>query len=123
MCGILGQIKCDHNISKDIGKFNAALHLLHHRGPDDCGVICSDNFIFGHKRLSIVDLSSKARQPMTTEDEKAVIVFRTHRRRLNMVENDVTIRLIRNQINNPVHCHSLAVQVQPAVLRMTGQFS
>ncbi|MBN1555826.1 MAG: asparagine synthase (glutamine-hydrolyzing) [Phycisphaerae bacterium] len=50
---------------------------LTHRGPDDAGIwVSSDGSVgLGHRRLSILDLSEKGRQPMTDELGRAVIVY------------------------------------------------
>ena len=37
---------------------------LSHRGPDDSGVFSKENYSLGHRRLSIIDLSNNAKQPM-----------------------------------------------------------
>ncbi|WP_066164480.1 asparagine synthase (glutamine-hydrolyzing) [Aliarcobacter cryaerophilus] len=63
MCGISGIIyknalKVDKN---EIQKIN---DLISHRGPDDEGFYFEKNFAFGHRRLSILDLSSDGHQPM-----------------------------------------------------------
>jgi len=42
--------------------------LLSHRGPDDDGFYEDDLASLGHRRLSIIDLSENARQPMHNED-------------------------------------------------------
>lgn len=63
MCGISGKINYAHcpNINV-ICKIN---NRLNHRGPDNSGIINIDDIaIFGHRRLSIIDLSDKAKQPM-----------------------------------------------------------
>ena len=50
---------------------------LTHRGPDDAGVWMDQNRRagFGHRRLSIVDLSPAGRQPMSNEDGSIWITF------------------------------------------------
>lgn len=74
MCGIVGII----NFSQKKGNINREnlvemRDTMIHRGPDDCGVYF-DNFVgLGHRRLSILDLSEKGRQPM--EYKKFVITF------------------------------------------------
>ena len=61
MCGILGSLP---NTDKDF--FYKNLNLLRHRGPDGEGILHINGEIsFGHKRLSIIDLSQNASQPMT----------------------------------------------------------
>src|SRR5256885_15525190 len=53
--------------------------LVSHRGPDDWGVKVfrdpSQAVSLGHRRLSIIDLTSAGRQPMANEDETLWIVF------------------------------------------------
>ncbi|MFM2482353.1 asparagine synthase (glutamine-hydrolyzing) [Celerinatantimonas sp. YJH-8] len=50
---------------------------LQHRGPDGHGIYSNDvkNLILGHTRLSIIDLSDSADQPMNDENSHHVIVF------------------------------------------------
>jgi len=75
MCGILGQIhfRKDILINKDI--FKKSLDLQHHRGPDDSGIYQDKKFIFGHRRLSIIDLNSHAKQPMVSSCGNYILVF------------------------------------------------
>lgn len=69
MCGILGLLgQCEAE------KFKLALNTLNHRGPDDFGIWRDNNVSFGHRRLSIIDLSLNAKQPMHWGD-RYVIVF------------------------------------------------
>ena len=75
MCGILGQISLNDKIKKDQSLFSKALDLMIHRGPDDSGFLVDDKFIFGHRRLSILDLSSSAKQPMKSSDNNVIITF------------------------------------------------
>lgn len=46
-----------------------------HRGPDGAGVFVDEGVSFGHNRLSILDLSNAADQPMKSVDGRYVIVF------------------------------------------------
>lgn len=48
--------------------------VVFHRGPDDGGIFVDENIGFGHRRLSIVDVSHGA-QPMFNEDGSKVIVY------------------------------------------------
>lgn len=49
--------------------------LTAHRGPDDSGVWVGDDFSLGHNRLSVIDLSKRAHQPMWDAEHTVVIVF------------------------------------------------
>lgn len=46
-----------------------------HRGPDDGDFFEDDFAALGHRRLSVIDLSESARQPMSSDDGNIVIVF------------------------------------------------
>ena len=71
MCGISGII--NKNISKvdrkEIQKIN---DLIAHRGPDSEGFYFEKNFAFGHRRLSILDLSIDGHQPMHYLDKYTI---------------------------------------------------
>ena len=75
MCGILGSIRFKDNFDFNVGQFRDALQLQKHRGPDDYDVVEGEKFIFGHQRLSIIDLSSHAKQPMVSNCGKYTLVF------------------------------------------------
>ncbi len=46
-----------------------------HRGPDSAGYFKTDKFAFGHRRLSILDLSEDGTQPMKDELNGNIIIF------------------------------------------------
>ncbi|MGH2566164.1 MAG: asparagine synthase (glutamine-hydrolyzing), partial [Ginsengibacter sp.] len=75
MCGIAGYISLNNSIKPD--QLKKATNLLQHRGPDAEGFYFSDeNKVgLGHRRLSIIDLSATANQPMYSRDGKYVIIF------------------------------------------------
>ena len=75
MCGIFGQIAINGNIKTNRQKFVSTLNKLNHRGPDDEGFYISNKIAFGHKRLSIIDLSKSGKQPMISRDKKHIISF------------------------------------------------
>jgi asparagine synthase (glutamine-hydrolysing) len=75
MCRIAGIIGTDRStISQDIGLMTNAMHR---GGPDDAGFYIDDNFplAFGHRRLSIIDLSDAGHQPMHNVNDTLVICF------------------------------------------------
>jgi asparagine synthase (glutamine-hydrolysing) len=51
------------------------LATILHRGPDGRGTWREGRVAFGHRRLSIIDLTQAAAQPMLTEDRKGVLVY------------------------------------------------
>ena len=78
MCGICGVF----NYSGTHQEIHEALitsmrDTMVHRGPDDAGIyVSADRKVgLGFRRLSIIDLSSMANQPMANEDNSVWIVF------------------------------------------------
>lgn len=69
MCGINGFNWCDRGLIKDMNK------RLEHRGPDDEGFYSDEHVSLGHKRLAIIDLSEKGKQPMSNEDCSVWIAY------------------------------------------------
>jgi asparagine synthase (glutamine-hydrolysing) len=67
MCGISGVIKLN---SKEVvpSELYLMTDIIQHRGPDDFGYFCFKNVGFGHRRLSILDLSDIGKQPMSYLD-------------------------------------------------------
>lgn len=74
MCGISGIISRKKIEDHEIISITQALR---HRGPDAENTFISDDqyIALGHNRLSIIDLSSVANQPMVSSDGRFVIVF------------------------------------------------
>ena len=67
MCGIAGQVSLNnHSIPRLSSGLRAMSRLIAHRGPDGLGQWQSDSGQVGlvHRRLSIIDLSESAAQPM-----------------------------------------------------------
>jgi asparagine synthase (glutamine-hydrolysing) len=75
MCGIIGQLNKIEQIT--ISEFNDLRDLLVHRGPDGFGtqIINNGKVGLGHRRLSIIDLTDDAKQPMSNEDGTIWITF------------------------------------------------
>ena len=75
MCGIAGYISLSNSIKPTA--LMKATSAIQHRGPDAEGFYFSDDekVGLGHRRLSILDLSSSANQPMLSSDGRYVIIF------------------------------------------------
>ena len=79
MCGVTGffdirQSKKSYDSKKIIENMT---DVLKSRGPDDKGIWIDkkSNIFFGHRRLSIIELSNLGKQPMTSHNNRFVIVF------------------------------------------------
>jgi asparagine synthase (glutamine-hydrolysing) len=70
MCGISGIVTAEPKAKGTLQKWLQAMNTLQaHRGPDDEGVWIHEkgNVGFGHRRLSIIDLTPAAAQPMHSD--------------------------------------------------------
>ena len=74
MCGICGQLRFD-NKSVDSKDLNIMMSKIARRGPDSSGEWAQTGVGFGHQRLSIIDLSNHAHQPMEDQALDLVLVF------------------------------------------------
>ncbi len=74
MCGINGIIdfRQENNLSQSIRQMNDAVK---HRGPDNEGLFIENNIAFGHRRLSIIDLSGAASQPLFDNSGRYVLIY------------------------------------------------
>ncbi len=70
MCGI-----CGFYGFRDDALLKRMSDLIQHRGPDHAGTFIADQISLAHRRLSIIDLSDKANQPMANEDKTLWLSF------------------------------------------------
>ncbi len=73
MCGIAGIVHFDQGIA-DGALLRSMTQAVFHRGPDADGLHLDGCVGLGHRRLSIIDLSS-GQQPMSSQDGNLCIVF------------------------------------------------
>ncbi|ABC22789.1 N-acetylglutaminylglutamine amidotransferase [Rhodospirillum rubrum] len=74
MCGVCGEIRFDGQFAGTTAVDRMTAKLAP-RGPDDGGILVHGPVALGHRRLSIIDLSPKAAQPMVDSDLGLSIVF------------------------------------------------
>lgn len=74
MCGIAGYMMLRDETPATETLIRRMTDDLAHRGPDGAGYYVKDRLALGHRRLSIIDLSTGT-QPMLSDDEKLVLVF------------------------------------------------
>ncbi|OKH13841.1 asparagine synthase (glutamine-hydrolyzing) [[Limnothrix rosea] IAM M-220] len=76
MCGLSGIWNRERNpVERSL--LDSFTNVVAHRGPDDSGYYFEDDFGLGlgHRRLSIIDLSSAAHQPMSSHDQQCWLVY------------------------------------------------
>lgn len=69
MCSITGFTWEDKGLLRDM------TDIVSYRGPDDHGYYSDKGISLGHRRLSIIDLSSAGHQPMTDKEGSVAIVY------------------------------------------------
>ena len=74
MCGIVGFVSEEKYEKRTIANM---VSNLESRGPDDSGLWIDDTLgvYFGHRRLSILDLSKEGKQPMKSFDKRYIITY------------------------------------------------
>ena len=75
MCGITGI-----NAFNEAGRFHLinlqkSVDVLEHRGPDAQGTYIDDRIGLGHRRLAVIDTSSRANQPMKDPTGRYILVY------------------------------------------------
>lgn len=124
MCGIAGQINFDGEpVSSGILK--RMTDAISHRGPDGEGHWIEGNIGFGHRRLSIIDLSPSGNQPMISSDGRYVLTYNGeiyNFRDLRMELEGKGYRF-RSQTDSEVVLYCLAEWGSDALLKFNGMFA
>jgi asparagine synthase (glutamine-hydrolysing) len=74
MCGIAGIVAFKRNIDLPV-TIRRMTDAMAHRGPDADGFYTNDFIALGHRRLSIIDLSTAANQPIADHTGRYQIIF------------------------------------------------
>lgn len=75
MCGICGIFRPEGTTPCDLHTVSAMVTCLRHRGPDNRETLQDGRVVLGHDRLSILDLSAAAHQPMRSADGRFLLVY------------------------------------------------
>ena len=74
MCGIAGIYNINQSKTSEL-IITQMTDAIAHRGPDGKGVFLDGNLAFGHRRLSILDISENGAQPMHSAVGNWTIIF------------------------------------------------
>ncbi len=74
MCGIAGEFRFD-SLTPDQAVLKRMVNKLARRGPDGDGLFFDGRVALGHRRLAIIDLTERSRQPMVDEAAGLALVF------------------------------------------------
>ena len=75
MCGLAGIYRYKSGKLVDEKEIEKMCNEITYRGPDDYGLYVEGQLGLGHRRLSIIDTSSRSKQPMMDIDESVIIIF------------------------------------------------
>jgi asparagine synthase (glutamine-hydrolysing) len=76
MCGIAGIIRLlGPTTAEDVSAVQRMTAAQAHRGPNDSGFYHDSRVVFGHRRLSIIDVTAAGHQPLSNEDETVWVVY------------------------------------------------
>jgi asparagine synthase (glutamine-hydrolysing) len=124
MCGIVGIVARD---ASDVMRLEELCATMTHRGPDDAGVQLwpSQAVGLGHRRLAIIDLSARGRQPMTNEDETVWVVFNGEIYNFQDLRCELIARghRLRTETDTEVVVHAYEEWGPDCVRRLRGMFA
>jgi len=124
MCGIVGQLNFDSSpVSPVILK--KMTDVIKHRGPDGEGHWIEGNIGFGHRRLSIIDLSPAGHQPMISADHRYVLTYNGEIYNFRELRTELEAKgyWFRSQTDSEVVLYALAEWGSEALLKFNGMFS
>ena len=119
MCGIAG-IYDPRGIKDDALKRMS--DSIEHRGPDSDGFFTQGNFGLVHRRLSIIDLSSAANQPLFSESGRYAIVYNGEVYNHRQIAKELSVKL-RTHSDTEVILEAFAQWGPSMVNRLNGMFS
>lgn len=123
MCGIAGIYSTTGEA--DPALLTAMSSRLAHRGPDGEGTYLQGSVGLAHRRLSIIDLSDLASQPMTNEDETLWLVFNGEIYNYRELREDLLRagHIFRSQTDSEVILHAYEEWGQTCVERLNGMWA
>lgn len=97
MCGITGFIDFSNSANNN-SIIRSMTNSLNHRGPDGSGFWSKEDFgiYFGHRRLSIIDLSENGSQPLKSNSSRYIITFNGEIYNYHNLKKDINIPLKGN---------------------------
>jgi asparagine synthase (glutamine-hydrolysing) len=95
-----------------------------HRGPDDQGIWSDDSLSLGHRRLSILDLTSAGHQPMLSPDGRYILAFNGEIYTHQTIRDELSDRVIfRSTSDTEKLLHGLIHFGEKLLPRLNGIFA
>ncbi len=124
MCGIAGVFHLDNSPVSPVSleKMNDAIA---HRGPDGRGIWSDFSIGFAHRRLSIIDLTNAAKQPMQTEDGRFVITYNGEIYNYREIRSELESKgvLFHSRSDTEVLLKAFAYWGHDCLLKLNGMFA
>jgi asparagine synthase (glutamine-hydrolysing) len=95
MCGISGYYSRENFFSGD--DLRKMTEIISHRGPDAEGYYTDEVVGLGHKRLSILDLSESANQPMLSHNKRYLMVYNGEIYNYQEISNEIKMNASQNE--------------------------
>lgn len=126
MCGIFGFVyrrPRDREVSE--ADLSIGMSNIRHRGPDGEGTWVSDNgqIGFSHVRLSIIDLSESAAQPMKSEDGRYVMTYNGEVYNYLELRSELGAHRFRTTSDSEVILRAFETWGEACVSRFRGMFA
>lgn len=124
MCGITGVFDTHGRSEIDRGLLHCMNQTLAHRGPDEGQVHVEPGLGLGHRRLSIMDISS-GQQPLFNEDGSVVVVFNGEIYNFQKLAKELTAlgHQFRTHCDTEVIVHAWEEWGERCVERFNGMFA
>ncbi|MDZ4845268.1 MAG: asparagine synthase (glutamine-hydrolyzing) [Chitinophagales bacterium] len=120
MCGIAGFYSPEKKFTND--ELVAMTQILAHRGPDASGFYFNEQIGLGHRRLSIIDLSEAANQPMYSHSDRYVVVFNGEIYNYRDVAADLKIKQ-RTTSDTEIIAEGFELMGEQIVRKLNGMFA
>jgi asparagine synthase (glutamine-hydrolysing) len=122
MCGICGYLSREGPARADVVRAMAG--TLAHRGPDGTGFHVDEAVALGHRRLSIIDVTDAASEPMTNEDGSLWLVFNGEIYNFREIRRGLEGRhRFRSRSDGEVILHLYEQKGDDAVAELDGMFA
>ncbi len=122
MCGITGFISTKQS-KESLANMTS---VLTHRGPDASGLFYKNNVGLGHRRLSIIDLSEAANQPLHSSCNRYVMVYNGEVYNFSEIKLNLlkTIKInFKTHSDTEVLLEAFALWGQEFVQKLNGMFT
>lgn len=124
MCGIAGKLNFNNKPVSE-NEIRAMNNKLAHRGPDDEGVFVDGPLGLGHRRLSVIDLSSAGHQPMSDPSGRLWITYNGEIYNFQEIKSAYEKRgqIFRTKTDTEIILHLYKIYGPDCLKHLTGMFA